>query len=67
MGCVIDEQRYFSEKRYIPLTMSEKRSVLVPIKMTPNERSNLHKAAKAQGHSAAELIRRGLKSQGVQL
>ena len=47
--------------------MKAAKTIHVPIRMTASERENLHKAAKAQGTNAAELIRRGLKSQGVNL
>ena len=47
--------------------MKAAKNIHVPIRMTASERENLNKAAKAQGTSAAELIRRGLKSQGVNL
>ena len=47
--------------------MSAVRAIHVPIRMTASERENLHKAAKAQGTNAAELIRRSLKAQGVNL
>jgi len=49
-------------------SMSEvKKSSWVHVRMTPSERNNLNQAAKAQGTSAAALIRESLKAKGVNL
>lgn len=45
----------------------KKKSSWVNVRMTLTEREKLNQAAKSQGTSAAELIRRGLKAQGVNL
>lgn len=47
--------------------MKAAKTIHVPIRMTASERENLKKAAKAQAVTASELIRRGLKAQGVEL
>lgn len=47
--------------------MTAIKAIHVPIRMTAAERENLKKAASAKGVTASELIRRGLKSQGVKL
>ena len=43
------------------------KTIHVPIRMTAEEREKLKKAAKEQGTSATALIRRGLKTQGVNI
>jgi hypothetical protein len=47
--------------------MAEAKKSWVNVRMTATERSKLNASAKAKGVSAAELIRQGLKSQGVNL
>lgn len=47
--------------------MSEAKKSWVNVRMTATERSKLNATAKAKGVTAAELIRRGLVSQGVNL
>jgi len=47
--------------------MTAVKAIHVPIRMTAKERENLKKAALERGVTAAELIRRGLKVQGVKL
>lgn len=48
--------------------MAEKnKTSWVNVRMTLTEREKLNQAAQARGTSAAQLIRRGLKAQGVEL
>jgi hypothetical protein len=67
MGCAIDEQRYFPRKLCAQISVAETKSTRLFVRISASEYLKVKDAAKAKGTTTSELIRRGLKSQGVTL
>ena len=65
MGCVIDEQRYFRSRWCTRIAMAKETRLV--IRTNDREHAAVLAAAKAQGKSISDLVRRGLQSQGVKL
>jgi hypothetical protein len=49
------------------LANTKQKKTLFTLKLPADQRTKLHEAAATRGISTAELIRRGLKSQGVEI